>query len=357
VTIALAIDGVSFAQSRFFEVAPPPGAYPPPQHGPVLSADGHELTINYFLLNGDTMSSFWTIDDSLKPLILPITGEVSGLSADGSVLVGASFGGFATRWTSTGEKTIIPVPVGAVAHVASHDGTVVAGDSGESTSALEAFYWTAGSPPTFLGDLQGRSRTKGDLSVQSQAKTISADGSKIAGDSAAASGLEGFYWSKSTGMLSIGDLPGGLDQSFAEDISADGTTVVGDSWDAFGGQAIRWTQSTGIQLLSSGSNRSVAFAVSADGSQIVGLSGGAATLWDRNGHAQTLRSILEQHGLNLNGWQLTDASAISDNGNVIAGEGIDPSGKTVAWVAVIPEPTTLTLLANACFVMLLRRRH
>jgi len=56
-----------------------------------------------------------------------------------------------------------------------------------------------------------------------------------------------------------------------------------------------------------------------------------------------LRDFLESsYGLaeELEGWRLTLATAISDDGNTIAGQGIDPEGNSAAWVVflAVPEP-------------------
>ena len=59
-----------------------------------------------------------------------------------------------------------------------------------------------------------------------------------------------------------------------------------------------------------------------------------------------LQQVLSDVGLGsaLAGWALTEATAISDDGLVIVGGGINPSGQYEGWFAVIPEPGTATLL-------------
>jgi uncharacterized membrane protein len=88
----------------------------------------------------------------------------------------------------------------------------------------------------------------------------------------------------------IGDLPGGLLESYAFGVSGDGNVVVG--WSNIGGpvnetmRAFRWTRETGMQALEHtgpAANNSMAVACSFDGSIIVGLD----VLWS-NGRVQTL---------------------------------------------------------------------
>ncbi len=84
----------------------------------------------------------------------------------------------------------------------------------------------------------------------------------------------------------MGDLPGGFVVSMAHAISADGTTVVGTSDSDLGVQAFRWTLADGIQGIGDipgDGFRSEAFGVSQDGSFIVGrgisAKGGEAFRW------------------------------------------------------------------------------
>ena len=91
-----------------------------------------------------------------------------------------------------------------------------------------------------------------------------------------------FRWTLATGMQDLGSLGGGRSEATA--VSADGTVVVGFSFDASGqGRAFRWTSETGIQALE-GESPSIAtypYAVTADGSAIVGLGSYSAFRWKR----------------------------------------------------------------------------
>jgi hypothetical protein len=74
-----------------------------------------------------------------------------------------------------------------------------------------------------------------------------------------------------------------------------------------------------------------------------------AVLWNNEGKALDVREMLiNQFGLaaELDGWRLTNASHISDDGTVIAGRGLDPNGRLSSWVAVlsIPEPPASVLI-------------
>ena len=76
--------------------------------------------------------------------------------------------------------------------------------------------------------------------------------------------------------------------------------------------------------------------------------GGEAFIWDAtNGMLNLETFLVSQTGLNLTGWTLVDATGISDDGLTIVGYGINPGGLIEGFVAVIPGPGALALLAVA----------
>lgn len=109
-------------------------------------------------------------------------------------------------------------------------------------------------------------------SSESYANAVSDDGRVVVGDwvqlgdGVPPSGVVlAFRWTLETGMLSLGDPPGGYGRAY--DVSSDGSAVVG-SW---GDLAYRWTATAGLELIApSGTDSSAAWSVSADGSTLVG---------------------------------------------------------------------------------------
>jgi uncharacterized membrane protein len=92
-----------------------------------------------------------------------------------------------------------------------------------------------------------------------------------------------------------------------------------------------------------GHNYSEAKGVSADGSVIVGASEGGAFRWTQETGMVSLKETLIGKGLDVSGWQLDYATAISADGFTIVGGGINPAGQSEAWVAnlspeAVPEP-------------------
>lgn len=113
-------------------------------------------------------------------------------------------------------------------------------------------------------------------------------------------------------------------------------------------KAFRWTESEGMVLLG-GVGRSTAVDVSADGSAIVGMfrrsdGFGVPYLWTQAGGIQQLDSLLASLGADVAGWHLGEVVGISDDGLAIVGNGSFRSGLDQAWIAVIPEPSTVLLL-------------
>jgi probable HAF family extracellular repeat protein len=204
----------------------------------------------------------------------------------------------------------------------------------------------------------------GDAGNFGTAHDVSSDRTVIVGQGLSASGYEAIRWMEATGMVGLGDLPGGGFHSKAYGVSDDGQVVVGQSESAFGQEAFRWTAAggmVGLGDLAGGIFKSRAMAASADGSVVVGYgtsaSGKEASIWDAVHEMRSLKGILvSEYGLDLTGWTLTEAWGVSADGKTIAGYGTNPAGNIEAWVATVPEPATLLLLAVGGLLALRRRR-
>jgi probable HAF family extracellular repeat protein len=316
--------------------------------------------------------------------------SASGVSADGSVVVGQSYsasGYEAIRWTAAGGMVGLgDLPGGGsynAATAVSADGSVVVGVS-QSALGTEAFRWTAGGGMVGLGvgaatgvNADGSVVVGGFGSVghgafrwtasggkvgltvseyEDVASAVSADGSVIVGHTLVEVGdytpPEAFRWTYEGGVVLLGDLPGGEWESYASGISADGSVVVGQSNSASGYEAFRWTSGggmVGLGDLPGGEFLSGASAVSADGSVIVGggnsASGPEAVRWTSGGGTQRLWDVLLAQGVNpaAGGWSsLNVATGVSADGNTIIGSGTRNGNPEafIAVVSVIPDTKT-----------------
>jgi len=281
-----------------------------------------------------------------------------GVSADGSVVVGtgrsseSGSSNVATRWTQdSGLMSLGVLPGGqysSSASTISDDGSVIVGFSSSSLND-QAYRWTAQEGMVGLG------------ASRSYARGVSADGSVIVGE--VGSLIRPFRWTSQNGLVNLGLPPGGANEASAQDVSNDGNTIVGygvkPSGDSY---AFLWREDGGFQNLGSllGDTISLAREVSGDGSRIVGYSRRAdfrAVLWDgANGIRDLRQMLIDDFGLNLTGWLLTDAFAISSDGNTIVGVGINPQGEQEAFRAVIPEPCTAAFALAAIAILRPRRR-
>jgi probable HAF family extracellular repeat protein len=177
------------------------------------------------------------------------------------------------------------------------------------------------------------------------ATAVSADGSVVAGYSSVCEiepyiETEAFIWTEAEGTIGLG-VPRGYAGSEARDISADGKVVVGDCTNADGDKwtAFRWTADQGMRLLSCKNLglevKSRAYGASKDGGIIVGYAstplGGGAAIWIDD-EVYLLKTLLLRMRLPVADWSLSEATAVSDDGRTIVGDGTNPDGETEAWV-------------------------
>jgi probable HAF family extracellular repeat protein len=332
--------------------------------------------------------------------------SASGVSADGSAVVGSS-GSNAFFWTSGAGMTSIPfLPQGSLGFsdnangtAISPDGATVVGTNQYSSGPTEAFGWRAfggtlgigylptasystaaavtgsgstmvvagastpqalNSPEAYSWSPVGGFVPLGFLSntyQQSSAAGLSANGSMIVGNSLSnRERSEAFLWTAGGGMVGLGFLSNNYQFSAASAISADGSTVVGQSTNAFDTyQAFRSTTGGSmvpLSFLSSATDASNATAASSDGSVIVGWSstsssqtpsaGASKAVLWTSSGVQSVQSILQSQGALPAGWTLWEATGISANGQIIVGVGTDPAGHTEAWIAQLP-PTAVAI--------------
>ena len=310
-----------------------------------VSADGAVVVgrSNYANAQGRTEAFVWTAEAGMIGLGDfdggNIDSEANAVSADGTVVVGWAEGGGAFRWTAQAGL----VPLGTLgqnvdyAFGISADGQVIVG-WGQTASGRESFRWTQQGGMVSIGAL-------GTTLLDSFASDTSADGSVIAGQSLTEIPfVEPYRWTAAGGMVGLGDVPGGINYGVGYAISDDGEVIVGESISSIGVEAFRWTEEFGLENLDPVQPTqftSSADGVSADGTLIVGASAqvGGAMVWHEVWGMRGIQDMLvDDYGLDLTGWTLGAARAISADKTTIVGYGINPDGHTEAWRATIPPP-------------------
>jgi hypothetical protein len=270
----------------------------------------------------------------------------SGMSRNGMFMVGTGAGGTgAAVWDGqVGSYRILPeLPGGATGGTAtaiSEDGSVIIGQA-YGPAGLTAFRYTA----TGLVPLATHTSDGNIFRVWSVARAMTPAGFHVVGFRRLSSNgsTNAFRWTQESGMVSIGDLPGGSVASDAMACSDGANVIVGVSSGIDGNEAFVWRSSTGMRGLGDfpqGIFGSQANGVSADGETIVGFGTVGASPLDQAAFIYTaaagmrsLRDVLIEQGATIpDGVILSSAVSISPDGRVIVGISRG-SNRNSVWIA------------------------
>jgi probable HAF family extracellular repeat protein len=296
---------------------------------------------------------------------------VRGISGDGRVVVGDSGPvngccSHAIRWTAAlGTQDLGTIPLLPYAFpqysalAANNDGTVIVGAAGDGGGQARSFRWTmdggivdldittsasdassakgvSGTGLTIVGRAQDEGGFRWENGVvtfswPTGAVAISRDGSTVLTATYDGMFTHTIRWTQA-GAQDIGNFS-------ATALSTDGSTVVGATEDFYPGNGVRWTAAGGLVNLPRWGPYSGPDAVAGDG--VVSVGSGemhdGACLWIGNSAPIDLPAFLSAHGADLTGWTLLGASAISEDGTVLAGDGYF-GGLQLGWVAfLVPQ--------------------
>ncbi len=317
-----------------------------------ISADGSTLTGASIDPAGNRAAFVWTRATGMQALPnLPSRpgSEGHALNRDGSKTggLGILFDVLSAQiWTDQGAFTLpgsVPpnLPPQIVSDLSS-DGTVAVGTAGTGFLGYQGFRWTQGAPsPTGLGTLGAPAGQK----PGSEAHGTSGDGTVITGISTTRTGgLSAYRWV--AGTMSALPVLDNLPFSDGWEVSANGRSIVGWSSNQpglFPAQATLWDASGAVSLgqLANFTLNSQAYGVSSDGSVVVGAAASsqgfnsqAAFVWDEANGMRRLQDLLGSAV--PAGWNLLVATAVSDDGQTVAGFGINPQGTVEAFSAQLP---------------------
>jgi len=310
-----------WSQSLTWLGVPPGGFYWSESLG--VSSDGVTVVGWAYPFSGGYRAFRWTPVAGMQDLgtLGGTHSEAWDVSSDGSVVVGlarnASGNWRAFRWTQAGGMQDLGTLGGCCSwgYGVSADGSVVVGGAADSAGIWRAFRWTAESGMQSIDTLNSR------FSV---ASGVSADGAVVVGRVDIGRESHAFRWTLGTGMQDLGTLSGG-DRAWAYAVSSDGSVVVGEaevvSPDGFRrySRAFRWTEEAGMQDIGAFREWSRAYGVSSDGSIVVGSSDGRAFRWRQGVGMEDLN--ITYSGLLRDGSVLYTARDISPDGRYIVGYG------------------------------------
>jgi probable HAF family extracellular repeat protein len=307
-------------------------------------------TPNNFFLNNYIVR--WT--DESEPLVLDINGHAGGVSDDGSVIVGSEYASDelpliqrAYRWTETdGIQYLATGHATSVSSDVSEDGNTIVGDvsSNIDNPSQDIFRWTVSDGLQVLGRLPG--------STNMYSSSVSNDGSVVVGTSYFSTNAtrRAFRWTQNDGLSELGTPPSGTRDYAAFGGTPDLSVVVGYLSEVQYVQVpAYWSEATGwVAIPDLDGGNTITFgpvyarAVSADGSIIVGRgvdeSGPEPFIWDAIHGTRNLTSVLrDEYALAdaLAGWNLTQANGISADGRIITGSGRNPLGVPEYWIAYL----------------------
>ena len=301
---------------------------------------------------------------------MPVTTEALGIS-DIGVVVGRTTPGSSKLsrpylWPGSGpiqDLGLLPNHSRGYAAGVSGDGQIVVGDCeySEFTDAYgQAFRWDAQGGMQGLGFL----RPNG---THSKAYGISRDGSTIVGMSQSGGllgDIEAYAWTQAGGMKELPGLPGqSTIENFAMAVNADGSVIVGkgNGPDNYR-HAVRWVDGV-VEDLSPGFDHSAqALAVSGDGDivggrySVNGQNFDNAFVWTPSTGIVDLEKFLTDNGVDVPGdYQLSEVYAVSGDGLTFGGLCRNlVTGQKEGFVATVPSPATVMVLLTPGFF---RRRR
>jgi probable HAF family extracellular repeat protein len=296
---------------------------------------------------------YWTLSEGTQDLG-SLEGErtwANAVSSDGKVIVGGYYAsGYisrAFRWTrDKGMQDLGTLEWYTDALDCSADGSTIVGSSYGSCQGywgVFAFLWTFQTGLQCLGALPGYRFT--------HAYGISFDGSIVVGESNkdwAPYWHEGeaWLWTKQHGMQGLGVLPP-WGTSAAREVSDDGSTVIGVLYNNYGTgddapwinphRAFRWRKETGLQDLGTlgGERTNVFHAVTYDGKVIFGKSQTVTGEWRafRWTEYRGMEDINELYASIIpSGWTLRDVIDCSSDGRYLVGWAEGPNGVIRAFL-------------------------
>ncbi len=313
----------------------PPGATAAGFGG--MSSDGTVLAGDLVMGTAPHTGFYWTVGGSAAtviPSVVPGEGiQIGAVSGDGRVVAGCE-GNRVLRWSpGQGTPTLLTPPVAGgdgCATAMDSTGAIMVGDGNdiEGDGSTFGFIWRATTGVFQFASSLG----------QGNAEIFGLSNTGIAVGRAFGLADLGIWWAVQGTTTAAGvplpTLPNFT--SFARGVSANGAVIVGEADATASVLAVRWdtpftSQPTQLPNLP-GVAGAWAWAANQDGTVIVGTSD-RAVAWTPG--VQAIDGSLALAGVNLAGFALTSAFAVSSDGKIISGRGTI-NGVSGVWIARIP---------------------
>ncbi|MEI2275624.1 hypothetical protein OHD16_26110 [Sphingobacterium sp. ML3W] len=277
--------------------------------------------------------------------------EVADVSADGSIIVGTglvqmvmyNFEERGYRWENNQIEILEGGAYNNNVTGISSLGNLIVGSAGDRQTSFFPCYWQnstfhsldVDNLHSMTNEANGVNTVSGDGSIMT--------GSRLVKDQNGVIVSETVRWENNIPTRFSNYFVGSnFTSGYPTAISKDATSIVGSGRTSSGQEAFRLKngQVVGLGDLSGGIFSSTPHDVSSNGSVIVGSSSTAgstedsAFIWTENAGIKNLQELLEdEYNINFGDWKLTDATAISANGKVIAGNAVSlsNSARKVAW--------------------------
>ena len=320
-----------------------------------FSPEGHALVGRSKSGTGTETTFVWTTTKGIELAPQGIT-ELGAASTEARFVTG-KLGTRPVRWDrSSGEILELPAEFASAVRI-SGDGRTITGYGVRTGSPVSMVRWKEGGSVSKV-EYDGffRSGSPGPISLDGSVAT--ADIFTSGGESGSSSG---FFWDSAGVKHSLEG------SAVCGAVTADGQYVYGLDWsyNANGSKLnlVRWRQNGALELLItslSDSTFRLPVGVDATGSVLAmnrSVSGSPVPSILRLGMGyQSLHDLFAASGIDMNGWSLTSVRAMSSDGYWFAGNGVNSSGQSVAWVATIPAPGGLLAIGSIGLVSLRRRR-
>ncbi len=240
-------------------------------------------------------AAVWSLGGGVREFEDPVATQLTALSTDGSVIAGVDAEGIGYRWVD-GEPELIAadfMPWGISA-----DGGIVVGSEGGQPAV-----WSEGELGYFAGP---------DGETEGAVQAVNLAGDTFVGYVRFDGSFRAVRWD-AAGFAEALPVPADASESEAVAINDDGSVIVGTIWHDDETTAIRWSGDDYELLVAP--PPSGAWALSADGSVIVGGAAAGPWLWHADGSGE---SLIELGGVDPAYWAMS-ASAISADGKTVGG--------------------------------------